>query len=819
MSAAHFHSRPKDFVFIPTFRHFHSRSVAVLGGLLLLTPSVWAQTPINNLPVAPILPPVTPALPTPTPPPPPDPTNVAIPVPMPPLQTASADPNAIAVNINGRLVPSDPSPRLVGGVVYVSLRGVLEALGAQVNYLPAVNRIDIVQGGKTYSLRPETSGAVADGKLIELAPSKTFDGRAFVPLRALAQLFGYGVAWQTATRTVAITSKEGLAIGFVDHRQTLAKAGNIGVSVDFMAFAPEDVERLLDSAKASGASLLKFRFDWGTLESQKGAAFNWPVYDRIVKAARERGFVIVGVLGDTAPWASVNITGDARVKRLSPPRPETYPSWSNYVSRVVGRYKNDVQAWQIWENPDAANFYSVPRTYRRLASVALDAARKADKTAIVHLAEPGAVDLTFLGDLSKSGLTPKADGVAVYPVAGFQPDTLIAPESFLRPYGAFLSSLVPRDGKTRDFWVGGVSFPCADTAKSGPFSERAQADFTVRALALGLVASGGKAFYNNLRDAPGFAGGRGLIKADGTPRLALGGVAALSKAVGNLPFAGALQADDGAVVLLFDNKIEGALVAWSPLGGGQLQLSSIGLPSDAPGKIEVATRPDSEVFDSAGKSVALTSGPLFLTSSPVIITRIGAETARAVRAQNASLQLQNPPRFVGATEASVDLGTGIETGLNYRRYADFGGEAQKVSVFDGKSGLTTTPPTSALNPDSAKPFIYLDVDDDFLYDAPGVPVTVTVEVKRPPVQAQTIFSSASGFRLEYDGDGGPKTTKWMTVDPGDGWASVTFDIPDAKFANASGYDLLINAGGAKAPLSFGRITLARKLGTAIAQTP
>ncbi len=804
-------------VFYPDHRILRCRFIAVLSGALL-SPLAIAQTPVQTLPGAPTSSSTSVAAPadgTTTPP------TAAVGTATPTVAVAAPlDPNAIVVNINGRVVQSDPAPQLIGGSIFVPLRGVLESLGAQVNFLPSVNRIDIVQNGQTYSLRPGQSGAISDGRLVELAPARTIGGRAFVPLRALAQLFGYGVAWQTRTRTVAITSKEGLAIGPVDHRALLTKAGNIGVNVDFSAFAPEDVDTLLDQAKASGATLLKFRFDWGTLEPEKGATFNWPIYDRIVKSARERGFTLVGILGNTAPWASVNITGDDRVKRLSPPRTETFPSWSNYVTRVVGRYKNDVQAWQVWENPDASNFYSVPRTYRRLAALALDAARASDKTAIVHLAEPGAVDLNFLSELNVNGLTPKFDGVSVYPVAGFQPGTLESSESFLRPYGVFRSSLVPRDGKNRDFWIGGVSFPTLDDANNPEFSERAQADFAVRSLALGLAASGQKAFYSVLRDEPTSRGGRGLIRADGTPRLALGGVAALSKAVGNLPFAGVLQADDKAVVLLFDNKIEGALVAWSPRGGGQLQLSSIGLPSDSPDTIEIATRPDSLVLDSTGKSLGLFSGPLNLTSSPVIITRLGGETAKSVQVRPVSLQLQNPLRFTGATTVSADLSKdGEEAGINFRKYARFGGQTQKFVEADGRSGLTTTPAVSVLEPNTAKPFIYLDVDDDFLYNAQGVPLTLAVEVKRPRVQAQSLLTATSGFRVEYDGVGGPKTTKWTPVEGGEGWTTITFDLPDAKLTNAGGYDLLINAGGAKTPLTFGKITLSRNMPTAIAQTP
>lgn len=79
-------------------------------------------------------------------------------------------------------------------------------------------------------------------------------------------------------------------------------------------------------------------------------------------------------------------------------------------------------------------------------------------------------------------------------------------------------------------------------------------------------------------------------------------------------------------------------------------------------------------------------------------------------------------RFVGASTATVDLGKGgEETGINFRKYKDFGGEAQEVKEFDGKSGLTATPATSALDPSSAKPFVHLDVDDDFITTRPVSP--------------------------------------------------------------------------------------------------
>jgi hypothetical protein len=71
------------------------------------------------------------------------------------------------------------------------------------------------------------------------------------------------------------------------------------------------------------------------------------------------------------------------------------------------------------------------------------------------------------------------------------------------------------------------------------------------------------------------------------------------------------------------------------------------------------------------------------------------------------------------------------------------------------------------------------------------------------------LDTTAGFRVEYDGIGGDKTTPWQVVEPGEGWATYTFVLPDAQLANSNGYDLLINVGGSKFDMTFGAVTLRR----------
>lgn len=787
----------------------------------------------------------------------------------------------IAVNIDGRIADSNPAPIMQQGSVYVPLRGVLENLQCKVDFAPAERRIEIEQNGKHIFLRLGEANAVVGTQIVNMAPPKVVDGRAYVPLRSLAELFGYRVAWLAGAKTVAIYTNEGTKVIPADHRKALETGGSFGVGIDFTDATPEEVPALLDAARDAGAGIIKVRFDWNTLEPEKGGDFQWPVYDSVVKEARTRGLVVVGILGNCAKWASVASSEDVDEWRNSPPREAEFPAWSNYVKRTVGRYKNDVQAWQVWENPAASNFRSVARTYRKVARLAVDAARLSDDKAIVHAAEPGGVELDFINDLTRNGLTPLLDGISVYPVSQWQPGAVNPVESFLLPYATLQSELKLNDGHRRDYWVGGLNYPTLDLAQpTAPaatpvsvetpgsavtpvsvqvpvatggteadtpaprglarragllevFSPTAQASYLVRSVSLSLAAGTQKVFWSRLRDEREPAqlqpinpnAGTGLLRADNSTRPAYAAFKTLSAELKGRPYAGNLALGQGLVALLFDDGKSGTLVAWSPSGNATLALSATGVDSHLPNALFVSTRPDSRVLDATGNSIAPPDGPLRVGTSPVLITNVGFETSKLAKTrldQQPLKLMAQAPGYAQATEikATFDEKDG-EEGLFWRKYADFGGVARQFQSRDGKKGLVTEAQRDIFDLLSAKPFIYLDVADDFMYFAKGVPVTITVEVHRPmPGPSGPLTNNTVGFRVEYDSPTGFKSTKWQDVEPGEGWATYSFDVPDATFANAQGYDILINAGGSKQDQIFRSISVRRAepAATVVAET-
>ncbi|MBV9864491.1 MAG: hypothetical protein JO316_04025 [Abitibacteriaceae bacterium] len=754
----------------------------------------------------------------------------------------SASTKPLNININGKNIDVQPAPVMTTGAILVPLRGVLENLGATVAYNQKEGRIEVTQKNQLVVLRIGQNNAVVGTKLTKLtAAPQLIGGSTFVPLRSLAELFGYSVQWTPSTRLVEISNTGPRS--YADHRAALRAGGPFGVTIDFTDATDAEVDQLLDAAKKAGAGMIKTRFDWATLEPTKGAAFQWPLYDRVVKGARDRNLVVVGILGVSAKWATVFATGsdnDQGDLLYGAPRESNYPAWQNYVKRVVGRYKGDVHAWQVWENPASEKFRSVPRVYREIVRLAIESAQQADSTAIIDAAEPGGVNLSFIDEMKANGLLTQLDGVELYPTSQQQPGVTAAPEDFLLPF-ATLREKLASNTDLHATWIGGLTWPVLTTLPNGTvpeaqfatqdaamrerllrtFTAQGQADYLMRAATLALGSGVGKIFWGALRDATTYDRvepinpeyDAGLLTRDFMPRPSYAAFQTLTRLVSDKPFVGPLALGPDVVALAFDNREQTNIAAWAVAGHAKLVLNSSGADPKVPGTTYVMTLPTSQVLDSTGKVIGGSDGAFDLTNRPVWITNIALQTSNVARGKGGGKPLRMAPRQVDystAAEVKVNFAEkGGENGIFWRKYANFRGAAQKMIEIDGHSALVTEISRDIFNPGAGKPFIFLDVSDSYLYFARGLPVTVTVQVHRGAAEGGILGTRTGGFNLQYDSPAGLKFTNWQEVETGQGWTTYTFKIPDASFANRDGYDFKINTLGSKQDIAFGSITVRR----------
>lgn len=110
------------------------------------------------------------------------------------------------VKVNDVQLSFDVQPENLGGRLLVPLRGIFEALGAQVSWNAPAKTITAQKGGSQISMQVNNAQAYVNGKVIGLDQAPTIkNGRTLVPLRFISEALGADVAWNQNLMLANIT--------------------------------------------------------------------------------------------------------------------------------------------------------------------------------------------------------------------------------------------------------------------------------------------------------------------------------------------------------------------------------------------------------------------------------------------------------------------------------------------------------------------------------------------------------------------------------------------------------------------------------------
>ncbi len=151
---------------------------------------------------------------------------------------------------------------------------------------------------------------------------------------------------------------------------------------------PAVYERELDLMADLGFGWLRYWAEWAEVEASPGE-YRWANLDYRVAEAKRRGLRLIGAVHYGTPWASdapEDVKGHARTKY--PPR--DLADMQRYARAMIGRYKNDVQHWEGWNEANANGFWNVPPSgrdrfehYVQWQRAFYEAAKQADPDCIV----------------------------------------------------------------------------------------------------------------------------------------------------------------------------------------------------------------------------------------------------------------------------------------------------------------------------------------------------------------------------------------------------------------------------------------------------
>jgi hypothetical protein len=218
--------------------------------------------------------------------------------------------------------------------------------------------------------------------------------------------------------------------------------------------------RRLETAVAllreSGVGFVRMDFLWDDIEPAPGK-FVFEKYDRIVGLLEKSDIKVLGLLSYNAVWAAEYWNSAPDEDRFV-----------RYARAVVRRYKDRVRYWEIWNEPDDAQFWREQdsmKRYARLLRAVYAALKEEDPTCVVLMGGLSQTIPQSLANLYRNGAGDSFDVVNIHPFV--DPKRADAPQ-FLRGILKGVRKVMEQYGDGRkDIWITEIGCPGVEGGESG----------------------------------------------------------------------------------------------------------------------------------------------------------------------------------------------------------------------------------------------------------------------------------------------------------------------------------------------------------------
>lgn len=297
--------------------------------------------------------------------------------------------------------------------------------------------------------------------------------------------------------------------------------------------SPAELTATVNGYKTLGVKWVRFDFDWSVMQPRP-MVYDLAGHDRVVAALAAAQIKVLGIIAYAPAWAS----GGQPSKFYPPVDARTYAEFAGFLT---SRYaKQGVTAWEIWNEPNLAQFWNPgadPRGYTQLLKLAYAAIKKQNPATLVisgGLAQPGTGGgnigaREFLGQMYASGAKPYFDAVGDHPYTAPQLPLDSSGNNWQQMYSTTpnsLRSIMALNGDSKKkIWMTEFGAPTAGVSVWGTtISEERQAKMVSQSLALAASYTwSGPLFWYNYKDycGPGVADSEcyfGIVRFDGTPK-------------------------------------------------------------------------------------------------------------------------------------------------------------------------------------------------------------------------------------------------------------------------------------------------------------
>ncbi len=245
---------------------------------------------------------------------------------------------------------------------------------------------------------------------------------------------------------------------------------------------------LIERTVELGVKWARISVDWPLIEDMEGN-FHWELLDPMIHGLSEAGITV---------YPSLHGGHDRYTKTKAPLTEEEIQAWLNFAGKVVSRYAEEIDYWEIWNEPNTVWFWAEannPAQYFRLVEAASPLIKQLDPGAKVIGGNMARMDVPYAAELFRMGIAEHIEVLSFHPYGVFpeaslksmdvQVRTPLLYEPVMNPVSGFWE-LIEGSGKDIALWQGECGYPSAMNSLgwtgTGPFGEKIQAKWILRRL-------------------------------------------------------------------------------------------------------------------------------------------------------------------------------------------------------------------------------------------------------------------------------------------------------------------------------------------------
>lgn len=310
---------------------------------------------------------------------------------------------------------------------------------------------------------------------------------------------------------------------------------------------------------------------WAVAEPEQDR-FVW--YDREVDALRARGLSILGVFARTPAWAGQNPGGERTDPSAWPPA--KIGDFGDYVREVTAHYKGRINAYELWNEPWAREFWAAtPERYAELAKAGASAAKRVDPDVTLVGGSFWGGRPIFTDRVLAKGVAQAVDAVSQHQYT--EPETVTysfgGRDQVTQWYLGLRGKLNLVKAEKTEVWntEGGTQCPSFYSWLGAEERARAASRTLAKTLILNKIAGVKRYFYYHVWQEVGaprmfdwlLANNWSLLDYDGSPKPTLAALAACAQNLeGAQPFARCET--PGLKAYIFKKGTGAVIAAWSP---------------------------------------------------------------------------------------------------------------------------------------------------------------------------------------------------------------------------------------------------------------